>query len=81
MADLNDAENGQSSDNAYTITVTDTTVAASDLNAEASRVSAQLRIEAAQLAIEKALATLPSKLDGEAQANLIDNSIKNMGKA
>lgn len=54
--------------------------AASDLNAEASRVTAQLRREAARLAIEKALATLPGKLDSEAQARFLSQSIKNMGK-
>ncbi len=54
--------------------------AASDLNAEASRVSAQLRREAAKLAIEKALSTLPAKLDENAQAKLITQSIKNLGK-
>ncbi len=54
--------------------------AASDLNSEAARVSAQLRREAARLAIEKALAVLPKKLDKKAQAKLINQSIKNMGK-
>lgn len=54
--------------------------AASDLNAEASRVSAQLRREAAQLAIKKALSSLPNKLDEDAQANFISQSIKNLGK-
>ncbi len=54
--------------------------AASDLNAEAARVSAQLRREAAKLAIQKALATLPAKLDENAQAKLIQHSIKNLGK-
>ncbi len=54
--------------------------AASDLNSEASRVSAQLRREAAKLAIQKALAALPGKLDGNAQAKLISQSIKTMGK-
>ena len=54
--------------------------AASDLNAEASRVTAQLRREAARFAIEKALATLPGKLDSEAQARFLSQSIKNMGK-
>ena len=54
--------------------------AASDLNSEASRVSAQLRREAAKLAIQKALAALPGKLDGNAQAKLITQSIKTMGK-
>jgi len=54
--------------------------AASDLNAEASRVNAQLRREAAKLAIQKALSTLPSRLDEDAQAKLIKQSIKNLGK-
>ena len=54
--------------------------AASDLNAEASRVNAQLRKEAAKLAIQKALATLPARLDEDAQDNLIKQSIKNLGK-
>ncbi len=54
--------------------------AASDLNSEASRVSAQLRREAAKLAIQKALAALPGKLDDNAQAKLISQSIKTMGK-
>ncbi len=55
--------------------------AASDLNAEASRVSDQLRLEVARIAIEKALNSLPDKLDKKAQANLVSQSIKNMGKA
>ena len=53
--------------------------AASDLNAEAARVSTQLRREAAKLAIEKALETLPGKLDENAQAKFIKQSIQNMG--
>lgn len=55
--------------------------ATADLNAEAARVSDLLRREAARQAIEKALATLPSKLDGEAQARLIDQSINTLGNA
>jgi F-type H+-transporting ATPase subunit b len=55
--------------------------AVADLNAEASRVSAQLRREAARLAIEKALATLPGKLDADAQAQLVNQSIKTLGNA
>jgi len=55
--------------------------AVADLNAEASRVSAQLRREAARLAIEKALATLPGKLDAEAQAQLVNQSINTLGNA
>lgn len=53
--------------------------AASDLSAEASRVSNLLRREAAQLAIEKALASLPGKLDADAQAKLVNQSIKTLG--
>jgi F-type H+-transporting ATPase subunit b len=55
--------------------------ATADLNAEAARVSDLLRREAARQAIEKALATLPGKLDGEAQARLIDQSINTLGNA
>jgi len=54
---------------------------ASDLDAEAARVSDQLRREAARLAIEKALTALSGKLDSEAQAKLIDQSIQSLGKA
>lgn len=54
---------------------------ASDLDAEAARVSGQLRREAARLAIEKALAALPGKLDANAQARLIDQSIQSLGNA
>jgi F-type H+-transporting ATPase subunit b len=55
--------------------------ATADLNAEAARVSNQLRREAARLAIEKALATLPGKLDEKAQAQLVNQSIQNLGNA
>ncbi len=55
--------------------------ATADLNAEAARVSNQLRREAARLAIEKALATLPAKLDDKAQAQLVNQSIQNLGNA
>jgi len=55
--------------------------AAADLNAEASRVSNQLRREAARLAIEKALATLPGKLNANAQAQLVNQSIQTLGNA
>ena len=55
--------------------------AAADLNAEASRVSNQLRREAARLAIEKALATLPGKLNADAQAQLVNQSIQTLGNA
>ena len=53
--------------------------AAADLSAEASRVSNLLRREAAQLAIQKALASLPGKLDADAQAKLVNQSIKTLG--
>ena len=39
------------------------------------------RREAARLAIEKALATLPGKLDDKAQAQLVNQSIQNLGNA
>ena len=55
--------------------------ATADLNAEAARVTDFLRLEAARQAIEKALTTLPGKLDGEAQARLIDQSINTLGNA
>ncbi|MEX1316405.1 MAG: F0F1 ATP synthase subunit B [Synechococcaceae cyanobacterium] len=55
--------------------------ASADLRAEASRVTALLRREAARQAIEKALASLPGKLDGAAQARLIDQSIQKLGNA
>jgi F-type H+-transporting ATPase subunit b len=55
--------------------------AVADLNAEAARVSDQLRREAARLAIEQALATLPGKLNANAQAQLVSQSIKNLGNA
>ncbi len=55
--------------------------AAAGLNAEAARVSNQLRREAARLAIEKALATLPGKLNDQAQAQLVNQSIQNLGNA
>jgi F-type H+-transporting ATPase subunit b len=55
--------------------------ATADLNAEAARVTDLLRREAARQAIEKALATLPGKLDADAQARLIDQSINTLGNA
>jgi len=55
--------------------------AMADLGAEAARVTDQLRREAANRAIARALASLPSKLDGDAQVRLIDQSIKTLGKA
>ena len=53
--------------------------ATSDLAHEASRVADQLRRETALKAIEKALAALPSKLDADTQARLIDQSIQSLG--
>jgi F-type H+-transporting ATPase subunit b len=55
--------------------------AAADLDAEAARVSNLLRREAARLAIEKALATLPGKLNADAQSQLVSQSIQNLGNA
>nr|WP_255000503.1 F0F1 ATP synthase subunit B [Cyanobium sp. Alchichica 3B3-8F6] len=55
--------------------------AMADLSSEAARVTDQLRREAANRAIAKALATLPGKLDADAQARLIDQSITTLGKA
>jgi len=55
--------------------------ATADLNAEAARVTDLLRREAARQAIEKALATLPGKLNADAQARLIDQSINTLGNA
>lgn len=55
--------------------------ATADLNAEAARVTDLLRREAARQAIEKALSTLPGKLDADAQARLIDQSISSLGNA
>jgi len=55
--------------------------AVADLTAEASRVTDQLRREAARLAIEKALASLPSQLTPEAQAQLVNQSIQSLGNA
>jgi F-type H+-transporting ATPase subunit b len=55
--------------------------AQSDLANEASRVRSQLQRETALRAIEKALGALPGKLDDEAQARLIDQSIQTLGNA
>ncbi|MFN9645724.1 MAG: F0F1 ATP synthase subunit B [Cyanobacteriota bacterium] len=55
--------------------------ATADLANEASRVTDQLRRQTALKAIEKALATLPSKLDADAQARLIDQSIQSLGNS
>jgi F-type H+-transporting ATPase subunit b len=53
--------------------------ASADLANEASRVTDQLRRETALKAIEKVLAALPGKLNAEAQARLIDQSIQSLG--
>jgi F-type H+-transporting ATPase subunit b len=53
--------------------------ATADLANEASRVTDQLRRQTALKAIEKALAALPGKLDAQAQARLIDQSIQSLG--
>jgi F-type H+-transporting ATPase subunit b len=53
--------------------------ATSDLANEASRVSDQLRRETALKAIQNALSVLPGKLDEQAQAKLIDQSIQSLG--
>lgn len=55
--------------------------ALADLNAEGARLTEQLRREAALAAIDKVLAELPGRLDGEAQARLIDASINNLEDA
>ncbi len=55
--------------------------AVADLQSEASRVSEVLRREAARRAVERALASLPGKLDAEAQARFIDQSINSLGQA
>ncbi len=55
--------------------------AVADLQSEASRVSEQLRREAARRAVERALASLPAKLDADAQARFIDQSINSLGQA
>jgi len=55
--------------------------AVADLQSEASRVSEQLRREAARRAVDRALAVLPGKLDADAQARFIDQSINSLGQA
>jgi len=55
--------------------------AVADLDAEAARVSNQLRREAARLAIENALAALPARLNEQSQAQLVNQSIQNLGNA
>jgi len=55
--------------------------ATTDLANEASRVSAQLRRETARQALEQALAGLTGKLDDQAHASLIDQSIQSLGNS
>ena len=55
--------------------------AAADADAEASRIKDALRREAAMAAIDKVLADLPGRLDDEAQARLIDSTIRNLENA
>jgi len=55
--------------------------ATTDLANEASRVSAQLRRETARQAVEQALAGLTGKLDDQAHASLIDQSIQSLGNS
>jgi F-type H+-transporting ATPase subunit b len=55
--------------------------ALADLNAEGARLTEQLRREAALAAIDKVMAELPGRLDGAAQARLIDASINNLEDA
>ncbi|HRD41416.1 MAG TPA: F0F1 ATP synthase subunit B [Prochlorococcaceae cyanobacterium AMR_MDS_5431] len=52
--------------------------ALADLNAEMARISEQLRLQTAVQAIEKAMTILPSKLDSNSHAQLIDQSIANL---
>jgi F-type H+-transporting ATPase subunit b len=53
----------------------------SDLESEAARVTGVLRRQAAQMAIEKALASLPGRLDEQAQARFIEQALQSMGQA
>ena len=55
--------------------------AAADADAEAGRIKDTLRREAALAAIEKVLSDLPSRLDDQAQARLIDSTITNLENA
>ena len=52
-----------------------------DAEADAARIKDSLRREAALAAIDKALAVLPARLDANAQAKLIDSTIKNLENA
>ena len=52
-----------------------------DAEADAARIKDSLRREAALAAIDKALAELPARLDANAQAKLIDSTIKNLENA
>ena len=55
--------------------------AAADADAEAARIKDTLRREAALAAIDKVLSDLPSRLDDQAQARLIDSTITNLENA
>ena len=55
--------------------------AAADADAEAARIKDTLRREAALAAIDKVLSDLPGRLDDQAQADLIDSTIKNLENA
>ena len=55
--------------------------AAADADAEAARIKDALRREAALAAIDKVLNDLPSRLDDQAQARLIDSTITNLENA
>ena len=55
--------------------------AAADADAEAARIKDTLRREAALAAIDKVLSDLPGRLDEDAQAKLIDSTIKNLENA
>ena len=52
-----------------------------DADAEAARIKDTLRREAALAAIDKVLSDLPSRLDDQAQARLIDSTITNLENA
>ena len=55
--------------------------AAADADAEAARIKDTLRREAALAAIDKVLSDLPGRLDEDAQAKLIESTIKNLENA
>ena len=52
-----------------------------DADAGAARIKDTLRREAALAAIDKVLSDLPSRLDDQAQARLIDSTITNLENA